>query len=149
MHAADACTRVVQTIEPGASIAEAADRMRDHHVGTLVVLDPTRPGSHVAGILTDRDLVTRVLACRRAPEATTVGDVMTRSVGVCRARDGLLEVAQAMRRHGVRRLPVLDERNQLMGIVSTDDIHAVLGRFMEELGEGMLREHIREAEAFV
>lgn len=149
MHAADACTRIVQTIDPGATAADAARKMREHHVGTLVVLDPTRQGSHVAGILTDRDLVTRVIACSRAPEATPVGDVMTRAVGVCRARDGLFEVARAMHRLGVRRMPVLDDRNQLMGIISTDDIHGTLGRFMDELSQGMLREHLREAEQFI
>lgn len=149
MHVADLCTRVVQTIDPNASAAEAALKMREHHVGTLVVLDPTRPGSHVAGILTDRDLVTRVIACGSDPRTTPVRDAMTRSVGVCHARDELFDAVQTMRRLGVRRLPVLDDGNHLLGIVSTDDIHGALGRFMDALSQGMLRGTLHEAEAFI
>ncbi len=149
MHVADLCTRVVQTIDPDASAADAALRMRQHRVGTLVVLDPTRQGAHVAGILTDRDLVTRVLASGLAPTATPVRDVMTRSVGVCHARDELFDVVQTMRRLGVRRLPVLDDADHLLGIVSTDDVHGALGRFMDALSQGMLRGTVHEAEAFI
>lgn len=149
MRVADICTRIVQTIDPDASASDAAIRMREAHVGTLVVLDTTRPGAHVAGILTDRDLVTRVLACHASPEATPVGDLMTRSVGVCHARDDLFDAVQAMRRLGVRRLPVLDDNNQLMGILSTDDVHGALGRFMEAMRQGMSQETLHEAEAYV
>ncbi len=149
MHVADLCTRVVQTIEPDATAADAALKMRETRVGTLVVLDPTRRGSHVAGILTDRDLVTRVLASGSSPQATAVADVMTRSVGVCHARDELFDAIQTMRRLGVRRLPVLDDADHLLGIVSTDDIHGALGRFMDALSQGMLRGTLHEAEAFI
>ena len=149
MHVADICTRIVQTIDPHASATDAAIRMREHHVGTLVALDRTRPGSHVAGILTDRDLVTKVLASRRNPQDTPVDDVMTRDVGVCHARDGLFDVVQTMRRLGVRRLPVLDDANQLLGIVSSDDIHGALGRFTDALSQGMLRGTLNEAEAYI
>jgi CBS domain-containing protein len=149
MHVADICTRMVQTIDPDASATDAATRMRETHVGTLVVLDRTRPGAHVAGILTDRDLVTKVIACGRKPHETRVGDVMTRNVGVCHARDDLFEAVQAMGRLGVRRLPVLDDSNQLLGIVSTDDMHGALGRFMDAVSQGMLRETLHEAEAYI
>lgn len=149
MHVADICTRIVQTIAPEATATEAAMKMRETHVGTLVVLDRTRPGEHVAGILTDRDLVTKVLASHADPRVTPVADIMTRAVGVCHARDVLFDVVQTMRRLGVRRLPVLDDSNQLLGIISTDDIHGALGRFMEALSQGMLRETLREAEAYV
>ena len=117
--------------------------------GTLVVLDRTRPGEHVAGIVTDRDLVTKVLANNADPRVTTVAEIMTRAVGVCHARDVLFDVVQTMRRLGVRRLPVLDDSNQLLGIVSTDDIHGALARFMDALSQGMLRETLREAEACI
>lgn len=149
MHVADLCTRVVQTIDPDASAADAALRMRETHVGTLVVLDPTRPGAHVAGIITDRDLVTRVVARSCDAGAIRVRDVMTPNVGVCHARDELFDAVQTMRRLGVRRLPVLDDANHLLGIVSTDDVHGALGRFMDALSQGMLRGTMHEAEAFI
>lgn len=149
MRVADICTRIVQTIDPDASASDAAIKMRETHVGTLVVLDTTRPGAHVAGILTDRDLATRVLACHRDPQATAVESIMTRDVGVCHARDGLFDAVQTMRRLGVRRLPVLDDNNQLLGIISTDDIHGALGRFMDAMSQGMLRETLHEAEAWL
>lgn len=149
MQVADICTRIVQTIDPDASATDAATRMRETHVGTLVVLDRTRPGAHVAGILTDRDLVAKVIACGRSPRETPVGDIMTRSVGVCHARDGLFEAVQTMGRLGVRRLPVLDDGNQLLGILSTDDLHGALARIMDAVSQGMLRETLREAEAYI
>lgn len=146
MRIADVCIKDVQTIDPDASVTDAAAKMRDTHVGTLVVLDRTRPGAHVAGILTDRDLVIKALATGCAPQATQVGNLMTRNVGVCRAQDDLFEAIAVMRKFGVRRLPVLDHRNNLVGIVSTDDVHGALGRAMDLLSQAVLREQLQEAE---
>jgi CBS domain-containing protein len=147
MKVADICTRVVQTNETSATAADAARKMRDAHVGTLVVVEPYAMEPEIAGIVTDRDLVVRLLAGGSSPQATPVADIMTREVGTCRGRDGLFAAADAMRRFGVRRLPVLDDRNQLMGIISTDDIHAALGRFADILSQGMLREKLHEVES--
>lgn len=149
MDIADICTRVVHTVAPDATAADAAQKMRDAHVGTLVVLDRTRPGPHVAGILTDRDLVARVLASGRPPGETLVEDVMTSRVGTCHAHDSVFDAARTMQLHGVRRLPVLDDGGRLMGIVSTDDVHAALGRCMETMRQAMLRERAHEVEAYV
>lgn len=149
MHVADICVRTVQTIAPDATAMEAAQKMRDTHVGTLLVLDRTRPGRHLSGILTDRDLVTRLLARGGRPAETRVEDIMTTRIGTCHARDTLFEAVQVMRGFGVRRLPVLDDSDQLLGIVSTDDIHAALGRVMETMRHATLRERAHEAESFV
>lgn len=149
MHIADICTRVVHTVAGDATATDAALKMRDAHVGTLLVPDRTRPGLRVAGILTDRDLVTRVLASGRDPARTRVEDVMTRQVGICHACDGLFDAAQVMRRLGVRRLPVLDDADQLLGIVSSDDIHGALCRFLEAMREARLRGTAREAQAWI
>ena len=149
MHIADLCTRLVHTVAPDATAADAALKMRDVHAGTLVVLDRTRPGLHVAGIVTDRDLVNRVLASGRDPRKTLVEDVMTSNVRVCRARDTLFDAVRTMQGSGVRRLPVLDDSGQLLGIVSTDDIHGALGRCMDSMRQAMLRERARETEMYV
>ncbi len=149
MHIADICPRVVHTVAGDATAAEAALKMRDAHVGTLLVPDRTRPGLRLAGILTDRDLVTRVLANARDPGRTRVEDIMTRQLGTCHARDGLFDAAQVMRRLGARRLPVLDDSEQLLGIVSSDDIHGALGRFMDAMREAKLRGIAREAQAWI
>jgi predicted transcriptional regulator len=116
------CNHNVATIEASEGIAEAASRMRNEHVGTLLVVE-RRGRVHVpVGILTDRDIVVGVVAKRVEPETVTVGDVMTRDLLTVREDDGVEFALREMRRHGVRRAPVVGKRGQLVGIVSLDDV---------------------------
>lgn len=145
MRIADICTSRVEYITLNASARDAAEKMRESRISTLVVL--AHNGTTPIGILTDRDLVLKVLAKGASAEAVSVGDVMTRDVGTCKGRHGLFDAVQIMHRYGVRRLPVLDEDGAMIGLVSADDIYSALAAHMRELSQAMLREQLHELEA--
>lgn len=115
----DLCRRSPCTATPQESVREAAQRMDTRGVGSLVVVDPEgRP----VGMLTDRDVVMRVLRRRRDPDQTTVGSVMHGDVSTVREA-ALLEVGiRRMRADGLRRVPVVDDRGRLVGILAADDV---------------------------
>jgi CBS domain-containing protein len=141
------CNHNVATIDAGESIAEAASQMRNEHVGTLVVLG-RRGRVHVpVGILTDRDIVVGVVAKRVEPTTVTVGDVMTREVLTVREDDGVEFALHEMRRHGVRRAPVVGKRGQLVGIVSLDDVIEHLATQLSRLADAIRVEQDAEARA--
>lgn len=118
----------VVRIGPDAGVAEAAERMDRFAVGCLVVVDAA---GGTVGILTDRDLLRRVVAAGRDRERTRVADVMTRELVSASSRDPLERLLECMRSAGVRRLPILED-GRLVGLVSLDDVVAELGR---ELGD--------------
>lgn len=128
----------VLTASPEESALCAAQRMRDEHVGDLIVVEDGRP----VGIVTDRDLVVRVLAAEREPGSLPVREVMTRApVTVTEDRD-VFDVLEAMRRAGARRMPVVDPAGALIGVVALDDIVAWLAEQMSVLG-GLFGDEVR------
>lgn len=145
MRIADICSSEVDYIDLNASARDAAGKMCESRVSTLVVLAHNR--ATPIGILTDRDLVLKVLAKGASAEAVSVADVMTRDVGTCKGSHELFDAIRIMHRYGVRRLPVLDEEGAMMGLVSADDVYSALTAHMRELGQAMLREQLHELEA--
>lgn len=105
--------------------------MRENHVGCLVVLDDTGGRRVVAGMLTDRDIVTAVVAHGLDARILRVEDVMTTDLVSVREDDSLIDLMRAMRHKGVRRVPVLGAQGELAGVVTLDDVLAILA---EELG---------------
>jgi CBS domain-containing protein len=112
----------VATVAARTDVVDAAKLMRDQHVGDLIVTEPRGGQTVPIGILTDRDIVVGVIAKRVAPDTVTVGDVMTRNVLTVR-EDASLEFAlREMRRHGVRRAPVVRANGGLVGVIAFDDV---------------------------
>ena len=105
---------VVQTAAP---VVDAAAIMREGDVGALVVLEEGR----VAGIITDRDIVVRVVAEGRLPAKTTVGEVCSRDVASVESSEPVAEAVRLMRERNLRRLPVVEE-GLPVGIVSLGDL---------------------------
>lgn len=145
MRILDICSAAVETIDADATARDAAGRMRERHCGLLVVTSRNARRTPI-GVVTDRDLVLKVMAPGLAPEAVPVLDAMTREVACCGAGDDLFTAARTMHRHGVRRLPVTGPDGEVVGLVSADDIHAALATHMQELSRAMLRERIHELE---
>jgi CBS domain-containing protein len=131
MNVGRICTRQVSTISKDESVLEAARRMRDEHVGDLVVLDEQRGRRVPVGILTDRDIVVGLLA-RDADQLwrLDVGDVITHELSAVREGDDVQDVLDQMRRNGTRRMPVVDDGGELWGIFTVDDM---LGLLSEDL----------------
>ena len=134
--------RRVVTARPDETVVSAAQRMRDEHVGDLVILDGGRP----AGIVTDRDLVVRVLAAERDPDSLVLSDVMTRAPATVRDDSDVLDVLETMRQTGARRMPIVDDDGVLVGILALDDILAWLGLQMSVAGAVVLDEVRAERE---
>lgn len=114
------CKHRVVTIEPHADLAEAASRMRENHVGLLVVVNSgeDRP----IGVLTDRDIVVQVVARNIVPGKITVADALTADPVVARDWESLSSISERMRSSGVRRIPVVNDKGALVGIIASDDI---------------------------
>jgi CBS domain-containing protein len=104
--------------------------MREHHVGFLVVHQLGDDLRRPIGVVTDRDLVVQVMAKRADPEALKVDDVMTRQPLIAIESEDLSDLLQAMRLGGVRRVPVVDVRGALTGVVAIDDAFDVITTFM-------------------
>jgi len=130
--------RRVVTADPDESVVCAAQRMRDEHVGDLIIVDQGRP----AGIVTDRDLVVRVLAAERDPDSLSVREVMTRALATVSEDSDVFEVLELMHQTGARRMPVVDEDGALTGILALDDIVAWLARQMSVVS-GLFGQEVR------
>lgn len=143
--AADVCTRAVVVAPPSLSVDEAARLMRERHVGCLVVVEAGDAGRLPSGILTDRDIVTAVVARDVDPKTLRVGDVMSPSPAVVREHDTLYHVLSLMRSRGVRRLPVIDAHGVLAGIVALDDVVAAMAGQLQAAAMVAGRERHQEA----
>lgn len=127
------CRRPVVTVRASDDLVAAAQQMREHHVGYLIVaeLEPASRRLRPVGVITDRDIVVAVVAKDVEPGILAVGDVMTADPVVVRDDASLSTVIAEMRAIGVRRMPVVDAEGMLVGVVSLDDILEMLA---EELG---------------
>lgn len=111
-------TREVETIAPEASVQDAARLMSELNIGALPVCD----GDALLGMVTDRDITLRATASGRAPQSTAVAEVMTDASTCCMETDSIDDVLKKMGDEQIRRLPVIDARKQLVGIVSLGDL---------------------------
>lgn len=116
------CTRRVITVDAGIDVAAAAQVMRENKIGYLIVTDRGSGNRAPAGVVTDRDIVVKVVAKDVDAHALTVGDVMSREPLVATEDDGISETLHRMRKLGVRRIPVVDARSQVAGVLSIDDV---------------------------
>jgi CBS domain-containing protein len=113
----------VETVEPGDTLQRAAEKMRELDVGSLPVCD----NGHLAGVITDRDITIRAVANGSDPAAVTVAEIMTPEVLWCFENDDVEEAARIMRENQVRRIMVLNEDNELVGITSLGELATVMG----------------------
>jgi len=118
MRLSEILSRDVETLPPDATIREAAQRMRSLDVGAMPVCD----GSHLLGMITDRDITIRAIADGRDPAQTPVRDAMTPDVQFVFEDDDVRKAAQIMEDRQIRRLPVVNHDKRLVGIVSLGDI---------------------------
>jgi CBS domain-containing protein len=110
----------VHSISPRASVLDATHQMNRHRVGSLLVME----ADQVVGILSERDVLTRIVAEEKNPRTVTVGQVMTTEVIVCRPDTPVEDVSAIMKNRRVRHLPVCDEDGRLVGLISIGDLNA-------------------------
>ena len=141
------CERDVICTNSETTVQAAAKLMRHYHVGTLVIVDAADGRRIPKGIVTDRDIVVEVAALDLDPNVITAGDIAMRELVTVREGDGVLETVELMRLKGVRRLPVVDEGGQLVGIVSIDDLFEIISEQMTEMTRTLGRERGHERQA--
>jgi CBS domain-containing protein len=144
MKVGEICNREVVFVDREAAILEAAQLMRRHHVGDVVVTEE-RAGIRVpVGILTDRDIVVELLAEQVPLEAVAVGDAMSSELLTVSTEEEVMDVLQRMRGRGVRRAPVVDPGGALAGILAVDDLIDLIAEQLSDLVKLIGNEQQRE-----
>lgn len=131
----DVVAKKLITAAPTATLSSVALQMREHNVGAVMIVD----GEKLVGMVTDRDLALALGAAGVSPDVPVEG-VMTTPVRTIPNGAGIFAATQCMRDSGMRRMPIVDEKGHLVGIVSLDDLMWLLGRELYNLAEGIKRE---------
>jgi len=145
MPIGEICSREVICARRDATVKTAARLMREHHVGSIVVVDESTEKRVPAGVVTDRDITVAVVALGLDPEVIQIGDVMGPALVSVTENWGVAEIAHLMRVKAVRRVVVTDNQGALVGIVAADDVLALLAEEMSELAAMVHAEQKHEA----
>lgn len=122
MPISECCNIGVVCCEPHASIPQIASLMRKHHVGDVVVAKQQNGQRMPIGIVTDRDIVVETVAEEVDMDLLTAADIMSSPLITARENAGFIDALRLMRQHKIRRLPIIDDKGILYGIVTADDI---------------------------
>ena len=129
------CHRDVVTLQRDATVQEAAKLMRQHHIGDIIIVDNRNGAQIPVGIVTDRDLIVEVVATELDVTVLTVGDIMVKELFTAKESMEIFEAIQYMRSKTIRRLPVVDEDGGLVGILTLDDVLALLSEELLNLAK--------------
>ena len=144
MNLSDICTRAVVTCDRKMGAQALARAMRERHVGDVIVVDPCEGGVTPVGIVTDRDLVVQLIAAGADPAQYCAEDLMSDDIVTAIGSETVFDAIWHMRRRGVRRLPVVDGRNRLQGVVTLDDVTDALAQELSALARIAPRQADRE-----
>jgi CBS domain-containing protein len=117
----DVMTKDVVTCTPQNTIVEVARLMKSEDIGPILIVDNEQSRTLV-GIMTDRDIVVKVIADGQDPKTTPVGDAMSKKLVTCRPDDDVDVAMKAMSQFQLRRIPVVGENMKLLGIISQADV---------------------------
>ena len=131
MQIREICTREVVHCGRDTSVAQIAQLMRNHHVGDVVVAEPQQGKLVPVGIVTDRDLVVQVQGV--GPDTLTAQDLMSDELITVTEAEVVYDAIWHMRSKGIRRLPVVDERKFLVGVLTADDVTEFLAEELTEV----------------
>ena len=133
MHIGEICTREVVHCQRDTSVTEIAQIMRNHHVGDVIVVEAKDGHDVPVGIVTDRDLVVEVLARKLNPAELTAQDLMNGDLVTAGISESVYDAIWQMRSRRVRRLPVVEARGFLVGILTVDDVTEFLAEELTQL----------------
>ncbi|PSJ18121.1 CBS domain-containing protein [Nitrosomonas supralitoralis] len=144
MTIGEICNREVIVIQRNETIQEAAKLMRQFHVGAVIVIDKPNGRAIPVGIVTDRDLIVEVMATELDETVITVGDIMSPDIFTVKESAETLEAIELMRRKTSRRLPVVDDAGELVGILTLDDALQWLSEALLDLAKLVRYEQKKE-----
>ena len=119
MKVKDCMCNDVCCVKPETNLKEVAKIMSQNHIGCLPVCDNN---NSICGIVTDRDLVLRCIACDKDINSTPVSDIMSCNVCTCKETDDITNAQSKMGQKQIRRLPVCDNNNKIVGILTLGDL---------------------------
>lgn len=141
------CTTDVAWCTRDATVLQAAELMRQKHLGDLIIVDDPNDEFRPVGLITDRDIVVKVIGNELSASQTCVGGLMRAPlVTASDSEDSSVAIAR-MRQHGVRRLPITGRHGKLVGIVTLDDLLKQLRSELDSLLEIVAKEQDRERRA--
>lgn len=146
MQVGNICSRKVQVSCPGDALATAVRKMRDHQVGSIVVVESQGPRRPI-GIVTDRDVLRGQIDRQADLFCLTVADVMARDPMTLPETCGIAEAVQKLGDRGVRRAPVVDAAGDLVGIVTLDDLLPAVASDLTALASLLQTQARREADS--
>ncbi len=144
MNVGEICNREVIIMGKDGSIRDAAQLMREFHVGDIVIVEERDQQRYPVGILTDRDMVIEILANDVDADAVDVGDAMSFDLLTAREDDSIWDTIKRMRSKGVRRIPVVDQKGVLAGILAMDDLIEIFAEQLTDVAALIAREQKRE-----
>ena len=133
MSAGEYCNREVVVVSKSEPVSEAISLMRKHHVGDVVVIEETSQGQIPVGILTDRDIVLEILAEDVDLNTVSIGDVMSYELITVTENTTLIDTINLMRQKGVCRIPVVNDKGALEGLLSVDDLLELLAEQLDDI----------------
>ena len=144
MSAGEYCNRDVVVVAKTDALSEAVKLMRTNHSGDVVVIEQQQDQPKPIGILTDRDIVMKLLARDVPLSAVVIGDVMSTEVVTVNEQTSLMDAVKTMRQKGIRRLPVVNKQGALVGILTVDDILELLAEQLNDIIGLLAKEFKRE-----
>lgn len=144
MTIAAICNREVITVYSESTALNAAKLMRQYHVGDVIVIETNNEKAIPVGIVTDRDIVIELVATELNCNVITAGDIMVKNPTVINEGAGVFDAIKTMTAKGVRRLPVVDDDGDLVGIVTLDDLILLLAKEFGTLSKLVTREQKNE-----
>ncbi len=145
MFVGEYCNREVVVVDKQGSISDAARVMREHHVGDVVVVRIEGGKQYPVGMLTDRDITLEIVATGTDPDSVSVADAMSFDLVSVFDDDDLMHVIELMRDKGVRRVPVIDRDEALVGIMTVDDLLDLLSEIFVDIVHLVDSQRRREA----
>ena len=144
MSVGEYCNRETIVVSKNESIREVIRLMRNLHVGDVIVVE--KKGSRVVpiGIITDRDIVIEILADDVDLDAVSVNDVMSYELVTATEDTKLLDAITIMRNKGVRRMPIVNKKGSLVGIITIDDVLELIAEQLQGIVSLFLKEQHRE-----
>ena len=112
------CDDVVYLM-PEATIQDCAKLMENNHIGCIPICDTSKK---ILGIVTDRDVILRSIACDKDAKTTPVKDIMTTNVCYCKETDEINNAQNIMSNEQIRRLPVVNDKNEIVGIITLGNL---------------------------
>jgi CBS domain-containing protein len=146
MNTGQLCNRNPITVRRSDELIKAAQLMREKHIGYLIVVeaDVADQTLRPVGVVTDRDIVISVVARETDPRELRVGEIMTQQPVTIGAAEPVEKALREMRRIGVRRLPVVGQRRELIGVLSLDDVLEVLAGELQNVAGSVHNERVIE-----